>query len=62
MSQSYARWNLVLSWTDSYVHSHALESKTYLEKRYLYLSLKPKVTGALTLVRRVELEDSCWTD
>jgi len=51
-----------LNWTESYVHTHSLEPKAYLGKRYLYLALKTGVTEALTLVRRVVLGDSCWTD
>lgn len=50
-----------MSWTDSYIHNHPLEPKAYLEKRYLSLSLKPKVMEALMLVRREGLGDSCWT-
>lgn len=51
-----------MNWTESYADTHPLEPNAYLEKRYLYLSLKTGVTGALTLIRRVGLGDSCWTD
>lgn len=42
--------------------TECLFRKKKKKKRYLYLSLKPGVTGVLTLVRRVGLGDSCWTD
>lgn len=44
MNQSYARWNLDLSWidlswTESYVHTHPLELNAYLEKKKKKISL-----------------------